>query len=34
MMGANNRLYATASEHSVFYQYNFHSAANIFAGML
>ncbi|KAI8211142.1 hypothetical protein K4K52_011113 [Colletotrichum sp. SAR 10_76] len=27
-------LYATASEHSVFYQYNFHGAANIFAGML
>ncbi|KFY31396.1 hypothetical protein V493_01147 [Pseudogymnoascus sp. VKM F-4281 (FW-2241)] len=27
-------LYATASEHAVFYQYNFHSAANIFAGMV
>ncbi|KAK4144852.1 pectate lyase superfamily protein-domain-containing protein [Dichotomopilus funicola] len=27
-------LYATASEHAVFYQYNFHSASNIFAGML
>ncbi|KAK3934652.1 glucan 1,3-beta-glucosidase [Diplogelasinospora grovesii] len=27
-------LYATASEHSVFYQYNFYGAANIFAGML
>ncbi|KUJ14004.1 pectin lyase-like protein [Mollisia scopiformis] len=27
-------LYATASEHSVFYQYNFNGAANIFAGML
>ncbi|KAE9372961.1 glycoside hydrolase family 55 protein [Stipitochalara longipes BDJ] len=27
-------LYATASEHSVFYQYNFNSAANIYAGML
>ncbi|KAK3505264.1 pectate lyase superfamily protein-domain-containing protein [Neurospora crassa] len=24
----------TASEHAVFYQYNFHSAANIFAGMV
>lgn len=28
------RLYATASEHAVFYQYNFNGAANIFAGML
>ncbi|KAK3951638.1 hypothetical protein QBC32DRAFT_325051 [Pseudoneurospora amorphoporcata] len=28
------KLYSTASEHAVFYQYNFHSAANIFAGML
>ena len=28
------RLYGTASEHSVFYQYNFHNARNIFAGML
>ena len=28
------RLYGTASEHAVFYQYNFHSAANIFAGLL
>ncbi|KAI1371648.1 glycoside hydrolase family 55 protein [Hypoxylon crocopeplum] len=27
-------LYATASEHAVFYQYNFHRATNIFAGML
>lgn len=27
-------LYATASEHSVFYQYNFNGAANIFAGFL
>ncbi|KAK1991996.1 pectin lyase-like protein [Colletotrichum falcatum] len=27
-------LYATASEHAVFYQYNFHKAKNIFAGML
>ncbi|KAJ3499549.1 hypothetical protein NLG97_g251 [Lecanicillium saksenae] len=27
-------LYATASEHAVFYQYNFHNAANIFAGMI
>ncbi|GFP60365.1 glucan 1,3-beta-glucosidase [Trichoderma asperellum] len=27
-------LYGTASEHSVFYQYNFHSASNIYAGML
>ncbi|KAI1452083.1 glycoside hydrolase family 55 protein [Annulohypoxylon moriforme] len=27
-------LYATASEHAVFYQYNFHKASNIFAGML
>ncbi|KAH9207216.1 pectate lyase superfamily protein-domain-containing protein [Leptodontidium sp. 2 PMI_412] len=27
-------LYGTASEHAVFYQYNFHSAANIFAGLL
>jgi hypothetical protein len=30
----NERLSATASEHSVFYQYNFNSAANIYAGML
>ena len=30
----DERLYGTASEHSVFYQYNFHSAANIYAGML
>lgn len=29
-----HRLYATASEHAVFYQYNFHSAANIYAGMI
>lgn len=28
------RLYATASEHAVFYQYNFNGASNIFAGML
>jgi len=28
------RLYGTASEHAVFYQYNFHKAANIFAGLL
>ncbi|KAF2281587.1 pectin lyase-like protein, partial [Westerdykella ornata] len=27
-------LYGTASEHAVFYQYNFHKAKNIFAGML
>ncbi|KYK61874.1 Pectin lyase fold/virulence factor [Drechmeria coniospora] len=27
-------LYGTASEHAVFYQYNFHSAANVFVGML
>lgn len=27
-------LYGTASEHSVFYQYNFHKAQNIFAGMI
>ncbi|TPX15620.1 uncharacterized protein E0L32_004318 [Thyridium curvatum] len=27
-------LYGTASEHAVFYQYNFHSAANIYAGMI
>jgi len=27
-------LYGTASEHAVFYQYNFHGAANIYAGML
>ncbi|KAI0814551.1 glycoside hydrolase family 55 protein [Xylaria sp. FL0064] len=27
-------LYATASEHAVFYQYNFHRAVNIFAGLL
>ncbi|EGO56022.1 hypothetical protein NEUTE1DRAFT_117997 [Neurospora tetrasperma FGSC 2508] len=27
-------LYGTASEHAVFYQYNFHKAANIYAGML
>lgn len=28
------RLYGTASEHAVFYQYNFHKARNIFAGMI
>lgn len=27
-------LYGTSSEHSVFYQYNFHKAKNVFAGML
>ncbi|KAF1850325.1 glycoside hydrolase family 55 protein [Cucurbitaria berberidis CBS 394.84] len=27
-------LYGTASEHSVYYQYNFHKAKNIFAGMI
>ncbi|KAI1109759.1 glycoside hydrolase family 55 protein [Nemania sp. NC0429] len=27
-------LYGTASEHAVFYQYNFHKAENIFAGLL
>ncbi|KAK0657899.1 pectate lyase superfamily protein-domain-containing protein [Cercophora newfieldiana] len=27
-------LYGTASEHAVFYQYNFHKARNIFAGMI
>ncbi|KAL2066965.1 hypothetical protein VTL71DRAFT_1389 [Oculimacula yallundae] len=27
-------LYGTASEHAVFYQYNFHNAQNIFAGMI
>jgi hypothetical protein len=27
-------LYGTASEHSVFYQYNFYNAANLFVGML
>lgn len=27
-------LYGTSSEHSVFYQYNFHNARNIFAGMI
>ena len=27
-------LYGTASEHAVFYQYNFHKAQSIFAGML
>ncbi|KAH9845616.1 glycoside hydrolase family 55 protein [Teratosphaeria destructans] len=27
-------LYATASEHSIFYQYNFHGASNVFAGLL
>ncbi len=27
-------LYGTASEHAVFYQYNFHKAQNIFAGMI
>lgn len=31
---APKRLYATASEHSVFYQYNFNGATNIFAGLL
>jgi hypothetical protein len=31
---APKRLYATASEHAVFYQYNFNGAANIFGGML
>lgn len=33
-MTDRRRLYATASEHAVFYQYNFHNAANIFAGMI
>ncbi len=28
------RLYGTASEHAVLYQYNFNKARNIFAGML
>ncbi|KAF2271266.1 pectin lyase-like protein [Westerdykella ornata] len=27
-------MYGTASEHAVFYQYNFHKAKNIFAGMI
>lgn len=27
-------LYGTSSEHAVYYQYNFHNAANIFAGMI
>lgn len=27
-------LYGTASEHAVYYQYNFHNARNIFAGMI
>ncbi|KAL8364554.1 hypothetical protein RB595_003710 [Gaeumannomyces hyphopodioides] len=27
-------LYGTSSEHAVFYQYNFHKAENIFAGMI
>jgi hypothetical protein len=27
-------LYGTSSEHSIFYQYNFHNAANVFAGMI
>ncbi|KAK4203018.1 pectate lyase superfamily protein-domain-containing protein [Triangularia verruculosa] len=27
-------LYGTSSEHAVFYQYNFHKAQNIFAGMI
>lgn len=27
-------LYGTSAEHAVFYQYNFHNAKNIFAGML
>lgn len=27
-------LYGTASEHAVFYQYNFHKARNVFAGMI
>jgi len=27
-------LYGTSSEHAVFYQYNFHRARNIFAGMI
>ena len=27
-------LYGTASEHSVYYQYNFHNAKNVFAGMI
>lgn len=27
-------LYGTASEHAVYYQYNFHNAQNIFAGMV
>lgn len=31
---SKRRLYGTASEHAVFYQYNFNKASNIFAGML
>jgi hypothetical protein len=27
-------LYGTSSEHAVYYQYNFHNAQNIFAGMI
>ncbi|KAG8162100.1 hypothetical protein KVR01_007865 [Diaporthe batatas] len=27
-------LYGTASEHAVYYQYNFHNAQNVFAGMI
>ena len=27
-------LYGTSSEHAVYYQYNFHRASNIFAGMI
>ena len=34
MTDKRQRLYGTASEHAVFYQYNFHSAANIYAGMV
>jgi hypothetical protein len=29
-----DRLYGTASEHAVFYQFNFNKAANVFAGLL
>jgi len=28
------RLYGTSAEHAVFYQYNFHKARNVFAGMI
>lgn len=34
MLNVSCRLYGTSSEHAVYYQYNFHKAKNVFAGMI